>query len=434
VEEKDESRMFQNSRNHYRYISKINLRDYRYIAWLGSKVCNCIRDMRAIAENLLYSVKSKRDLIIIDDIFPHLLSAFKIAEFNCYLGHFKNVIIRSTGKSFPAIKEKRSFRKIVKEYENIYPQFKGKARRYNRFNKLKCKLVYVIFLKNAYDAIDKIDESKTPFVFTLYPGSFFELHQINSDKMLSRVLASPNLKKIIVTQKITHQYLTQNNGCPEEKIKFIYGAVIPMDKLVQKPFPKKYYPKNKDSFDICFVAMKYMPEGRDKGYNIFIEVAKRLAVLNKRMRFHVVGPWTGDDIDISPIQDRLEFYGSRFTDFFPEFYSRMDIILSPNAPFILLPGAFDGFPTASCIEAGVCGVAVFCTDILNLNMVFRDREEIVIIPKDASSIADIILEYFDNLNELYGLANMGKNAFRRYFGYDYQMKPRMELLSQCMSN
>ena len=47
----------------------------------------------------------------------------------------------------------------------------------------------------------------------------------------------------------------------------------------------------------------------------------------------------------------------------------MDLIISPNVPFVLASGAFDGFPTACCMEAALSGTAMFVTDELKLEMV-----------------------------------------------------------------
>ena len=34
---------------------------------------------------------------------------------------------------------------------------------------------------------------------------------------------------------------------------------------------------------------------------------------------------------------------------------------------MIFTGSFDGFPTASCIDAGLRKTAIFCTDPLDLN-------------------------------------------------------------------
>src|SRR3990170_9092520 len=139
-----------------------------------------------------------------------------------------------------------------------------------------------------------------------------------------------------------------------------------------------------------------MERGADKGYDVFVEAAKLISRAHEDAFFHVVGPFDETDVDISGLEGRITFYGTRPTEFFPSFYSRMDAIISPNAPFLLAPGAFDGFPTGGCIEAGSCGVAVFCTDPLEQNVAFEEDEEIVIVPRDAGAIGESVSWYHEH--------------------------------------
>jgi hypothetical protein len=81
------------------------------------------------------------------------------------------------------------------------------------------------------------------------------------------------------------------------------------------------------------------------------------------------------------------------------------------------------------MEAGIAGVAVFCTDSLNQNFIFREDEEIVIVPHDASSICEKIEHYRRNYTDLYRLSRKGQEAFRRAFDREVQMGPRVRLLS-----
>lgn len=53
----------------------------------------------------------------------------------------------------------------------------------------------------------------------------------------------------------------------------------------------------------------------------------------------------------------------------------MDIILSPNRSNILANGAFDGFPTAAVVEAGLKGVIMMISDDNNQNLIFKDGED-----------------------------------------------------------
>jgi len=375
----------------------------------------------------------ERKLTILDDAFPHLLSAFRIAEYNAYLEEWKDAVVFSTASTFPAQRETRSFKEVLDEYASRYPQFKGRIHSFSGKSDLEDSLVYTMFLHNANFFLDAIHAYNVPFVFTLYPGGGLQLEQDESDEKLRRVCSSPNFQKVIATQKIVHEYLLEKKFCDPQKIEFIYGGVYQSSLLARHKVAKSHYKKDKDTFDVCFVAYKYSPRGIvSKGYDVFVEVAKLLSKTHEDVRFHVVGTFDESDIDVSDIGGRIRFYGPRITEFFPSFYSRIDAIVSPNAPFALLPGAFDIFPLGTCIEAGSCGVAVFCTDPLEQNVAFKDGEEIVIVPRDAGTICETVGWYHEHPEALRELSERGQEAFRRVFDIEAQMKPRLRLLSELM--
>jgi glycosyltransferase involved in cell wall biosynthesis len=316
---------------------------------------------------------------------------------------------------------------VIAEYEVNYPEFQQRVINFSTMKRIHSKLVYLIFLNNAYSFLEDISEAGSPFVFTLYPGGGFQLNDTTSDKKLRTIFLSPYFKKVIVTQKVTYDYLVCNKFLTPDKIAFIYGGVVPVTKKSQK----KRYRVEKKTFDICFVANKYMQQGIDKGYDTFIEVVKKMQNISD-IRFHVVGSFSEIDIDAGELANQINFYGMKERSFFKSFYPYMDIILSPNIPFALAPGAFDGFPTGCCVEAALHGVAVFCTDIMGQNLVFSDRDDIVLITNNSEMIVQDVLYYYHNLAELYKIAMNGEKKFRQIFSFEYQMKPRIELLEQLL--
>jgi glycosyltransferase involved in cell wall biosynthesis len=374
----------------------------------------------------------ERKLVILDDAFPHLLSAFRIVEYNAYLEEWNDAAVFSTASSFPLLRETRSFGEVLDEYASRYPQFKGRIRSFDGESDLEDSLVYTMFLNNASYFLDVIHAYNVPFVFTLYPGGGLELEQDESDEKLRRVCSSPNLQKVIATQKVVHEYLLDKELCNPQKIEFIYGGVYPSSLLARHRVAKSYYKQDKDTFDVCFVAYKYMAQGADKGYDVFVEAARLISEAHEDASFHVIGPFDETDVDISGLEGRISFYGTRPTEFFPSFYSRMDAIVSPNTPFVLAPGAFDIFPLGTCIEAGSCGVAVFCTDPLEQNVALEDGKEMVIVPRDARAISEVVGWYHDHPEALRELSERGREAFRRVFGMEAQMKPRLRMLSELM--
>ncbi len=354
------------------------------------------------------------DLIIIDDIFPHPLSPFRLEEFNYYLNHFSNLKIYSSAKSFKLLGELRPFKIILKEYLKENKSYKNKILAYNRLRPLKARMIYLVFLNNVFYYLNVIEEYKVPFIFTLYPGGGLLINEPDTDIKLRKIFQSKYFQHVIVTQKNVYNYIIEKEFCSRDKISYIFGIVLPT-KLFETPnkYKKQFYPTNKLHFDICFVAHKYTEHGLDKGYDLFIETAKLLNLSYKEIHFHIVGPWTRDDYNIEYLEKNIHYYGSQQTSFFPEFYSQMDIILSPNRANILKPGAFDGFPTGSVTEASIRGVAMFVTDPLCLNEVYKENEEIIIINEKPIDISEKIEIYYNNIEPpLYAFIERETKKFR----------------------
>jgi glycosyltransferase involved in cell wall biosynthesis len=367
---------------------------------------------------------------VFDDIFPHPLSAFRFAEFTTYLEAFRFSEVHSTGAALPFMHEIRTLSQLIRDFGREYPGFRRRVFQYEPIGPSPPSFFYCVFLNNAATIVEDAERTRGAFAFTLYPGGGFQLDAPESDAKLKRVLTSPAFRKVIVTQKVTRDYLLGKGWCSPEQIEFVYGVVIPLVYLSTEQLPRRIYGRDKDTIDIGFVAHKYMPAGRDKGFDLFIECANRLAGLGKHIRFHVVGPYSDADADVSRIRNQLRFYGALLTSELRGFYSTIDMIVSPNAPFILMPGAFDGFPTACCVEAALCGVAVFCADELHENRLFKDGEEIVIVSRDIDRLTSHVERYVRNYDLLRGVGTRAAGAFRNVFGWRQQMTPRVDLLAR----
>jgi hypothetical protein len=90
-----------------------------------------------------------RRLVILDDIFQHLLSAFRIAEYNMYLDFFPLSEVRSTASAFPLIEETRDFRSVLSEYTTHYPEFGGRVAEFNPGRRLPAAGFYTTVINNA---------------------------------------------------------------------------------------------------------------------------------------------------------------------------------------------------------------------------------------------------------------------------------------------
>jgi glycosyltransferase involved in cell wall biosynthesis len=354
-----------------------------------------------------------------------LTTAFRVAEINSILKRFETALVYST---FPD-------RDVFQRYAAAYPQFGTRVRRFHPLRRLKGSAAYVIFLNNIYGYVEYLEEAGLPFAFELYPGGGFNLDDAVSDGRLRRVFGSPMFRKVIVTQTVTREYLLEKKFCRTDDIELIYGLVVLSQLLNQMPIIKTYYGLTKQTLDICFVANKYMSRGEDKGYDRFIACARILCASHHEARFHVVGNFDEFDVDIGDLRGRITFYGRQLTSFFPKFYSRMDLILSPNVPFVLAPGAFDGFPTGCCIEAALCGTAVFATDELHMNDGrLRQGEDIVIIPRQPEEIASVVETHIADPRRLASIAERGQSVIRTLFNLDAQMVPRIRVLSELSAH
>lgn len=420
-----------NARRLYKAIDDFNsLTNYAYYPY--------IFEYQAQLYNQKYNEPFENlDLLIIDDVFPHPSNGYRLQEFGSYLTHFEKIKILATGVWTHLLGNDTNI-EIIKKYKQDHKDIADKVIGWNGYSfngDVSCKLAYICFLGNAYPCIELLERLNIPFVLELYPGGSFGLDNVQSDRMLERVLSSQCFRKVIVTQQATYDYLLKKNFCAKEDIINIFGVVMPVDDLTKEYKGKKHFGYQKKTLDICFVAMKYTKFGSDKGYDIFIEVAKKLAKLHKNINFHVVGGFNEDVIDVSSLKNRITFYGHQKLDWFDTFYKNKDIILSPNLNGLTFNGAFDGFPTAACTDAGLRETAIFCTDPLNLNNNhYLPGEEIEIIEHDVAYIVERINYYYHNPDKLLTLAQNGRKRIQKLYSYDTQMKPRIQLLEDEISN
>ena len=224
--------------------------------------------------------------------------------------------------------------------------------------------------------------------------------------------------------------MINNKICNKKQIKFIYGVVTPVEMLNETNAEKKYYKKNKQTLDICFVAHKYTEKGTDKGYDLFIEAAKKLNKKYSDIFYHVIGGFNKNDIDVKKLKNNIKFYGVRDSKWLKKFYKDIDIIISPNRPFELGEGTFDGFPTGSCTEAMVNGVLLLCTDELKLNIKFKNKKELIIIKPDGNDIFNKIEKLYKKPQKIMKIAENGKKKARKIYSKENQIYPRIELIKK----
>lgn len=379
----------------------------------------------------------KYNLILFFSHLPAKISmGFQSAETNYLFSKFENCVNASLNKKDFKIRNnychtprKKFFKFFIDylKYVKIFPNTKGKFVLIDLKKKYKANLAYGIFLNNTYMYLPFFEKNNIPFIFTLYPGGGFSLNNPVSDEMLKSIFASKMFRKVIVTMPITRDYLINNNFCPIEKIEYIYGTII-QSSVSDINYDKKYYKKDKDTFDICFVAHKYTPIGEDKGYDVFIETAKKIISLNNEVHFHIIGPWDKNIINIEGFENQIHFYGLKNKEFFKDFYSKMDIFISPNRFQMINLGNFDGFPLGA--EAAVAGVYLMAADPLNMkpNTPFKDFKELEVIDINSDKISKSILNKLENLDDFYKKSKILQRRFIEIFNYEKQLEIRKSVI------
>ncbi len=366
--------------------------------------------------------RRRHGMMIYDDYFPSLLTGFRVSEYNAYLTAFSDAAVYS---------EARDFQQSWGEYATRYPHLAPRVRRFRPRQRHEGRLCYTVFLNNVHRLVAVAERASAPLVFTLYPGGGFRLDDRESDDKLARVFSSPVFRRVIVTQNLTRKYLLDKSLCEAAQITEIFGVVMPAESYVGGSEQRVRYGFGKETLDVCFVAHKYTDQGRDKGYDLFVETCRRLKG-RREFRFHVVGSFDATDLPVTDLDGRIRFYGPRKGEFFPAFYSSMDAIVSPNRPFVLGPGAFDGFPTGCCVEAGMAGVAVVCSDELSMNEHFIDGADLFIIPTDPDAIAERLLGLLEAPEELRRVGEKGRDRFLELFGVPTQIGKRLDVVGRYL--
>ena len=385
----------------------------------------------------------KANLLIVDNYEPSfLLGGFRVKEFNWILNNvpdskllnFSEVIYKFC--SWKRARKKNitwskpiSDSKYRKNKNAFVKKFKIKKNQIIRLQRRKyiANGAYMMFIYNAYLALKFLEQNNIPFVFTLFPGGGLRLNHDFSDHMLKNVFASPMFRGVFVPQKIIYDYLLDKKLCPKDKIFFDYGGGF-VQFTEKDILPKLWYKQGKDTFDISFVAHKYMDKGLDKGFDLFLYAAREIVKKYPFVHFHCVGTNTLEDFGdtFSDLHDNLHMYGPQPAEFFPSFYQKIDINISPNRPFVLDKGAFDGFPLS--IEAMLFGTPLFCTDELEQNYNYEDGKELVIIKPNIKDIVKKLEYYIKHHDQLKEIGKAGQIKIFNFFNLEHQKNKRKEFL------
>ncbi|MDD4854708.1 MAG: glycosyltransferase family 4 protein [Sulfuricurvum sp.] len=381
------------------------------------------------------SASTEYKLLIFDGRFPESnFRGFRAIEFESYLNKVENSYIVNIPSGlkdddYHIGRDSITYIQNTSKYILSHPQYANKFIEFDSKNSQKADLAYILFLNETFTILDYLETHNISFVFCLYPGGGFFVDKTRSDEKLKRIFLSPLFKQVIVTQQYTKDYILRKQLCDESKITLKYGGFSQFEK--KDILARKYYPQDKNTFDICFVAFRYVEFGLNKGYDLFIDTAKILSEKISNIRFHIVGNWDKNEIDISTLGNKIIFYGAQNSNFFPEFFSNMDIFLTPNRP-LQFGSQFDGFPLGA--DAGYCGVPIFTSDELNMNKDYLFGKEIVKIPLDALQISNIIIEYYNDPKKLIELSIFGQKRIQELFDTFNQIEVRVNTFEAAINS
>lgn len=376
-------------------------------------------------------------LLLLDSSFPSRFSAFRYGELLTYLYAIPDSRVVSSLRDIDRYRPDRTFLDELRDFEADHPTLTGRVRALNTGHDLGAKVLHTTFLHGAAVLLASNPDLRAErFVFTLYPGGGFAPNDAVSDAKLRRVLGDRRFAKVLTTHTLQYRYLLDRGWCDPDQVAFVFGAVSPdcwdvaaserCSRLANAP---------RDTVRICFVAQRYTELGIEKGCDVFTDLVRRY-VDDPRFEFHYVGDWTPELLGLRRTE-RVWFHGVQPAAFFPDFYPEMDIVISPNLSAMERDGgrgSFDGFPTTSCVEAGLRGVAMFLSDSLQLNRrldgspALEPGVEFELITRDAEMIAAKIEFYARDRAALRALSERGRLAILREYSFERQMRPRLALL------
>lgn len=374
----------------------------------------------------------KCDLLIFDDIYPNPTSGFKLHEITTLLLNIQKSLVVVNPTAYKILKQPEGYHNIdINKVVEEFPILKNRIHSKVKIQRFKPKIFYCIFLNNLLKQLDWICANNIPFVFTLYPGGGFKFNDKSIDLKLKMICNLPFFRKVIVNQRIIQDYLIDRKLCPPEKICLIFGVVSPQVSINPAKLERSYFrDKANSTLDLCFCAAKYTTYGEDKGYNIFIETAHELSQKYDFVRFHVIGGFNSTVIDISAIEDKITFYGYQNYQNLQSLFRKMDVIISPNKPFVLCDGCFDGFPLGAVVEAVLNGVVAIVTDELDENQHFENLKDLIICKPTVKSVLEHIESLIKEPNKIKCIAEKGRQEFSEIYSDNFQMKKRLEIIKE----
>jgi len=365
----------------------------------------------------------KYDLIIYDNLLPSNASPWRSFEFNELVKKFGNSIIYTDMQVYKYYDNGNDYEKNIKSLGTKYPDLASRIIKTKAFSNINAKLVYCLFYDTIVKIYPTLNRLKINYSFTLYPKGGFLINNSIIDNNLISIIKNPLCKFVIVNQETTYNYLIDKLKLPKDKIHLIFG--VPIDSLEYLKYEEKL---NNEATKCLFIGNKYMPFGIDKGFDTFQNLAFLLKE-NPKIEFYVIGNMSEDDCLIP--SSNIKFLGPLYDSDLLESLSKMDIVISPSRN--LKNGAFDGFPLAASITAGIVGGCMLLSNPNNeATKHFINNKHYFKIDNDFTFIKDKILFLIDNKDELKKVSEAGKKVLLELYSYNSQIVPRLDIFNRFL--
>lgn len=370
----------------------------------------------------------KNNIVIFDDFLPSSLSPWRSYEFHEIVKNFKKVKIICDATTFKHYNQGKSFKENFKLLKVQYPYFRNVISKTKKHSKVKANLAYTLFYNNIKKHFSNIEKNNIPFAFTLYPGGGFVFNDKAINENLKKICSSNLFKGVIVNQYITKEYLIQNAITVEDKITLIPGVSINLNGDF------KFVEKDNSVIRIVFFANKYTVGGIDKGFDFFQEIVFQLFENKQNILPIVIGNFSDDDLEIKELRNKIIFKGVLNEVAYQKELETTHVLISPNKPNILAPGAFDGFPLSTAVAASLANNVLFLTDHFNESekIGFMDTIDYFKLTNSLEDNVILIKKVISNMSLMKEISQNGKNKILNLYSFNNQIQPRIEFLKKCL--
>lgn len=379
-----------------------------------------------------FKKKDKLSVLIIDDLLPSPLFPWRNYEFDELIKEIPQTSVVCDLNIFRFYSRNKTFEENLIDLGVDYPSLAKQCKKLRLFQNSNVSLVYMLFFHNVSRYFAHFERHKMHFAFTLYPGGGFVIGNNQINERLKQICKSSYFKGLVVNQPFLYDYLIQNKIVEANKIHLISGVPLKTDNYSPSEIHERKF--QNQIIEIVFIANKYMVQGFDKGFDLFQMIAQQLLKSTNSLTFHVIGGFSENDLIFPQLNEFFIFHGQLHESKMGEVFSKTQICISPNRRNALAEGAFDGFPLASSVTAGLYNNLLLLTDPLNQSQEVGliDGEDFIKISLDLFDVDAILKNIIADRNKMKQIAFAGKNKLQYLYGKENQISPRIKFIKSIL--